>query len=104
MWVKVSKAIPFRESEWFNTLGLVDDNEYSLIINNCLEFEGSSDYTKSYKKLYLKTINEDDFLIRDASLEFEKEIKSSIEKLKEINLETKEDLHSKFINSLLNDK
>lgn len=44
----------------------------------------------------------DDFLNKDAPLEFKNEIKSNVEKLKEINLGKNKDPHPTFINLLLN--
>lgn len=67
-----------------------------------MEFGGSSNCTNLYEVLYLKTTNEDNFLIRDAPLEFEEDIKSTINELREINLGI-EDPHPTFISSLLNE-
>lgn len=66
LWNKISKSNSSKLYVWFGTLGVVDDNDYCIIINNYLEFKGSFSHIESYENLYLESIYKDDFLIKDA--------------------------------------
>lgn len=82
----------------------MDDNNYYLVINNYKEFGGLLGCALSYEDIYLKTTNKDDTSIKEVLPQFEEDIKSTIDNLKEINLGIEDDPHHKFIYSLLNDK
>lgn len=56
----------------FGTIGLMDDSDYYLIINNYLKFGGPS-YKKLYDEIYLET-KKYDSLIKDAHLTLRKSL------------------------------
>lgn len=66
----------------------MDCSDYCLVINNYLEFGSPCSCTESYDEIYLEATNKDDSSIMNVSLEFEEDIKSIKDELKEINLET----------------
>lgn len=69
-----------REILGFNIVGLVDDDQYCLIVTNNLGVHKFVlDGIDLFKENYLETLNDlDDLKIRNASLKLEEEIKWTI--------------------------